>query len=544
MGHGKETPRQKMIGMMYLVLTAMLALNVSADILNAFVLVDNGLVKTTASFVAKNESAYGVFEAQMEKSRQKVEPFRNKAFSVKDMADELAYYIQELKVEIVKYCDGDNAPALVKPVEWLIGEKREKKSTYEIDDALIKSKDNLDKAGEIMIVKKKGEDLKEKIEAYREHLLSLTDNPSVQQGIRESLNTDPMTDTNGTSLNWEEGHFEHIPMVAAITMLSKIQSDVRNAEADIINNLLAQIGASDTKVNKMEAIIKPKSNYVMKGGEFEAQIILAAYDSLQKPTIMLGPYRRTAAGLEMVGEGRELKYDAKAIYRSAATTVGNFTVQGLLQVLAPDGTTNSYPFNTEYQVGEPQAVISATKMNVLYVGVDNPISIVAAGVPASAVTARMTNGTLDKSGNDWIARPTTPGTKAIVTVTAKVDGKDQKMGEMEYRVKSVPNPTPTVGGSTGGKIAKATLAMQLAVVADMGKDFDFDLKFTVTGYSVTIVKGGNARSFDNKEARFSQEIKQQFEGLTKGSKVFIEEIKAVGPDRRTRELSAINFTIE
>ena len=545
MGHGKETPRQKMIGMMYLVLTAMLALNVSADILNAFVLVDNGLVKTTANFVAKNESAYGVFDAQMEKSAAKVEPFRNKAYSVKDKADELAYYMQELKVEIVKYCDGVNAPALIRPVEWFIGEKREKRTTFEIDDALLKSKDNLDKAGEIMVtVGKKGVKLKEKIEEFREHLLSLTNDPAVQNGIKEALNTDKMKDSNGTEMDWEAGHFEHIPMVAVITMLSKLQSDVRNAEADIIQNLLAQIGASDTKVNKMEAIIKPETNYVLKGNEFRAQIILAAYDSLNKPKILLGPYRKTNTGWEMVGEGRELQYDAqgRAMYRSTGTTVGNFQVMGLLQNMGPDGIV-SYPFKTEYQVGEPQAVISATKMNVLYVGVENPISISVSGVPSSAVSATMTNGTLEKSGNDWIARPTTPGTKAIVTVMANIEGKNTKMTDMEYRVKSVPNPTPTVGGLTGGKIAKATLAAQIAVVAEM-KDFDFDMKFTVTGYTVTILKGANTRPFDNKEAKFSAEIKQQFEGLTKGSKVFIEDIKAVGPDRRTRELPPVIFTIE
>ena len=543
MGHGKETPRQKMIGMMYLVLTAMLALNVSADILNGFVLVDNGLVKTTKNFVAKNDASYSIFDAQMDKSAAKVGPYRDKAYSVKNMADQLTFDIQELKVEIVRYCDGNDAPSLI-PAEWLIGEKRESKSTFEIDDALIKAKDNLDKPAEILMVKGKGAELKKKIEDFREHLLSLTTDLAVQKGIRESLNTDKMTDSNGTELSWESGHFEHIPMVAVVTMMSKMQSDIRNAEADIIQNLLAQIGASDTKVNKMEAIVQAKSSYVLRGNEYEARILLAAYDSLQKPKILLGPYRRTETGYEMVGEGRDLPYDARgrAVYRATGASVGNFTLQGLLQMPGPDGIV-SYPFNAEYQVGEPSAVISATKMNVLYVGVDNPISISVSGVPSSAVSANMTNGTLQKSGNDWIARPTTPGTKSMVAVMANIEGQTKKMGEMEYRVKAVPNPVPTVAGMSGGKIPKATLAAQLAVVAEM-KDFDFDLKFTVSSFSVTIVRGGNARSFDNKEARFSAEIKQQFEGLSKGAKVYIEDIKAVGPDRRTRELPTVIFTID
>jgi len=223
MGHGKETPRQKMIGMMYLVLTAMLALNVSADILNGFVLVNKGLVKTTENFVAKNASSYGIFDAEMEKTPDKVRPFRDNAYSVKDMADQLAYHLQELKVEIVKYCDGKDASAL-SPVDWYIGEKREKKSTHDIDDALIKAKDNLDKPAEIMINGKKGADLKKMIEEFREYLLSLTDHPSVQKGIMESLNTDDMTDKNGTKLSWESAQFEHIPMIAVLTILSKLQT--------------------------------------------------------------------------------------------------------------------------------------------------------------------------------------------------------------------------------------------------------------------------------------------------------------------------------
>ena len=545
MGHGKETPRQKMIGMMYLVLTAMLALNVSADILNAFVLVDKGLVKTTANFQAKNESAYGVFDVEMEKSEAKVKPFRDKAYSVKDKADELVFYLQELKVNLVKYCDSENAPSL-SPVEWYVGEKRDKRSTFEIDNELIKAKDNMDKPAEVMIYKKEAEVLKKKIEELREFLVSLTTTGSVQEAIKKSLSTDlPPPLKDGTQPTWEAGHFENIPMVAVLTIMSKMQSDVRNAEADIIQDLMHQIGASDTKVNKMEAIVQARTSYVLRGNEYEARIILAAYDSLQRPEILLGPYRRTETGYEMVGDGRKLEYDSRgrAMYRSAGASVGNYTLQGLLQMQTADGLT-SYPFSTEYQVGEPQAVISATKMNVLYVGVENPIGLTVSGVPSSAVNAVMSNGNLTRSGNEWVARPNTPGTNAVITVSANIEGQNRVMGNMAFRVKSVPNPMPTVAGLSGGRIPKATLAAQLAVVADMGKDFDFDLKFTVNSYSVTIVRGGNARSFDNREARFSQEIRQQFDGLTKGSKVFIEDIKAVGPDRRTRELSSITFTIE
>ncbi len=544
MAHGKETPRQKMIGMMYLVLTAMLALNVSADILNAFVLVDDGLVKTTANFVAKNESAYSIFDAQMEKSAAKVGPFRDKAYSVKDKADQLAYDIQQLKVEIIKHCDGDDAPALT-PADWSVGAKREKMSTYNISDALIESKDNLDKPAEIMIVRGKGEELKKKIEEYRDHLLSLTNDPTLQATIKEALNTDaPPKKEDGTVQTWESSHFEHIPMVAVITMMSKLQNDVRNAEADIIQNLLSQIDASDTKVNKMEAIVMSKTSYVLQGNEYEARIILAAYDSLQKPQIFIGPYKKTATGYEMVGEGKPLPYDAqgRAIYRSSGTSVGNFTLQGLLQLPGPDGMM-TYPFTSEYQVGKADAVISPTKMNVFYFGVDNPVSISVSGVPSDKISASMTNGTLTRSGGDWIAKPSSGSGGSKITVTANVNGQNRVVGSSEFRLKMIPNPVAKVAGKIGGKIDKGTLSAQLAVIAEM-ENFDFDLKFKVTEFNVTAVVKGFAQSKLAKGAAITAEQKTLIGSLTKGSKVYFEDIKAVGPDGRTRELGTIGFTID
>ena len=528
---------------MYLVLTAMLALNVSADILNGFVLVDNGLVKTTANFVAKNETSYSIFDTQMEKTPDKVKPFRDKAYSVKDMADQLAYDLQVLKVEIIQYCDGENAPSLI-PVDWFIGEKKEKKSTFNIETDLIKAKDNVDKPAEIMItVGKKGEELKKKIETYREQLLSMTTDPSVQQGIKESLNTDGRTDVNGTPLSWETSYFEHIPMVAVITLLSKMQGDVRNAEADIINNLLTQIGASDTKVNKMEAIVQAKTSYVLKGGEYEARILLAAYDSLQKPEILIGPIRKTENGYAMVGEGRKLAYDdrGRAIYKAPGTSAGNFNLTGLLQMVGPDGIV-SYPFSSEYQVGESQTVISATKMNVLYIGVENPISISMTGVPMEKIMANISNGTITKSGNEWIAKPATSGT-ARITASATIEGKPISNFQ-EYRVKMLPTPIAKIGGRAGGNIDKNVLIGQPGVNAEM-EDFLFDLRYQVTQFNVVAVTTQGEQAQSSTSPAFTDQQKRLINGLTKGQKLFVTGIKArlVGGSVPPVDLRDIVFTI-
>ena len=321
--------------------------------LNAFVLVDMGLVKTAANFVAKTETCYMIFDFEMKHLPTKTRDFRNIAYKVKDWADQLYYDLQELKVEIIKSCDGDNAPSLM-PIELYIGEKREKKPTYNIDAYLIKRKDNTNISTNLMIDKGKGEELRKKIENYKNFLVSKTDDPTVKEFFMDALNTEPRLDIFGTYITWESCHFENLPMIAVITNLSKMQNDIRIAEADILQDLLARIGASDTRVNRMEAVVVPKSRFVTKDDEFEARILLAAYDTLQKPEILIGPFHKTENGdYEIVGEGKILSHDAKGrvIYKTKTTSVGIFSLQGIMKVMTPDGIRN-LPFMYEYQVGE------------------------------------------------------------------------------------------------------------------------------------------------------------------------------------------------
>jgi len=306
------------------------------NILDTLASVDAGLMRTTENFVAKNQTAYDVFEAQMEKTPAKVRPFRDKAYEVKEKADQLTFDLQELKAQIVTLVDGTDAAALL-PMDWMIGYNMKK--TYSIETHSISGKGKTIKPSQLMIVDGEGKRLREKIDAYREFLISLTDDANVQKSLNETLNT--------------ELNFALLPAIAVITNLTRMQTEVRNTEFVIIQNLLSQIGATDTRVNKMEAIVLTKTNYVTKGDNFEARILLAAYDSLQKPEIILGPYRRTTDGYEIIGEGTILPYDAKgrAIITCPATSTGNFKVEGLLRMITPDGV-STYPFTSEYQVGE------------------------------------------------------------------------------------------------------------------------------------------------------------------------------------------------
>jgi gliding motility-associated protein GldM len=180
-------------------------------------------------------------------------------------------------------------------------------------------------------------------------------------------------------------------------------------------------------------------------------------------------------------------------------------------------------------------------MNVFYLGVDNPVEISVPGVPADKVRANITNGSIPKSGSGFIAKPRQMG-NAIVTVEAQIDGNWRNMGQMDFRVKRVPDPVAKVAGRKGGAIDKNLLAAQAVVQADM-ENFDFDLKFQITEFNVSAIQGGFVKDEPSKSNRITPAQLDLIRNLNKGQKVYFENIKAVGPDGSVRELSTLVYKI-
>ena len=518
MAHGKETPRQKMIGMMYLVLTALLALNVSKDILDAFVLVDESLTVTTENFSAKNEEVYKEFGQALAQNEKKVRPWKNKADSVRIEANELFNLLNTLKIKIVKKTEGDS----------LAIEK------HKVSPGKIKAKDNKDVAAEIMVgTNNNGEakKLKEKIELFRKHLISMVDkkDTGVISSIMKNLDTKDPAATEGEKHTWESEHFEHLPLIAVTTIMSKMQSDVRNAESEITKYLYNKIESGSFKFNKLEPTIIPNSNYILKGNEYQAEVFLAAFDTTQTPTILVD------------GKPIPIK-NGRGIYTAGGGAPGNRKWGGIIQMKATDGTFIEKPFKAEYQVAEATAVISPTKMNVFYLGVDNPVSISVAGVPGNKVFPSITNGSIRPTGNTYIVNPRQVGT-AIVTVVAEIDGKKKQMGAMEFKVKEIPPPIPKVGGRKFGTIEKNVLLAQMIVQADL-ENFDFDAKFTVTEFNVSAVINGFTQDVPVKSYKITDAQRNVIRNAPKGSRVLFTGIKAVGPDGKPRDLTDIVFKIQ
>lgn len=521
MGHGKETPRQKMIGMMYLVLTAMLALNVSKDVLDAFVIVDHGLNQTTNNYASKNDGLYNKFNLAYSQNPEKVEAWKVKSDEVKQKSEELFQFINECKVEIVS----KNDP------EAIIDGK------VELD--LVQKKDDTDTPAEIMIVKKKGTALKEMINNYREEMIGMIEEPDEYAGLIESIkgNLDthdhPAEKAGEPDHPWESHNFEHLPLASVITILSKIQADIRNVESDVISYLLEQVDAKDFKVNVLKAIVLPNSNVVFKGQEYRAQVFLAAYDSTKVPEVVLN-------------NGQVLDVESgMGIYTAVSNTSGPRSWGGVLR-LDNDGQLIEREFTAEYRVAEANAVISPTKMNVFYRGVDNPVSISASGVTESAVVPRITAGKIIKvSPGNYIVQPGPREESSKIRVFADVDGKESFMGEMDFRVLNLPDPTAIVQGlPKGSGFMSLSNLTRLQKVEAVAEDFLFEVDFTVTGFKVNVIgSGGINRIEESTSAEFTSAQKEIFRSMRAGQRVFIEDIEATGPDGIKRVLNNITIKI-
>ncbi len=505
MAGGKESPRQKMIGMMYLVLTAMLALNVSNEVLNAFKLVNDGLENTTSNFGQKNQLTLQAFQAAMENNPTKTKPYFDKAKLANQYSAELDKYISEIKDAMVKEAGGRN----------------EKEGNDIVD------RQNLDISAEMMVLKGEGDKLKSKILETRKKLIGLAD-PKDQASINFSLNAvDPPAGRDGLARSWASNQFEGVPVTAAVTLLSKIQTDTKNAESEMLTYLLKSIDAQDFKFDQLEATVVAPTSYVLVGQEYTADVFLTASSSTQAPEIYIG--------------GSRLKVEnGKGKYSGSTTKEGLFNWGGVIKVKSPDGTVKDYKFEQTYQVAAPTATVSADKMNVFYIGVDNPVTISGPGVPKEKIRAGISAGTLSGSNGSYTVRVTdASGPKVFVSVSAELKpGATAKLGGKEYRVKSIPDPIAKVGGIATGNLSAGALRVQAGVIADL-ENFDFDVRYNVTGFNMTVVKQRqDAVRLQSGSAYFTPEMKNALAGVGAKDKVLFDEITARGPDGRNRRLKS------
>lgn len=503
------SPRQKMINLMYLVLMAMLALNVSSDVLNGFSLVDESLSRTTSNAAETNQGIYDNFAQQMKTNPAKTKVWYDKAMYVKQLSDSLFNLAQDLKYGIVRKADG---------------------SDKDLDH--LRNKEDLEAATYVMLapVRGRGTELYEAINDYRSRIARMVPDTLKRRIIEDNLSTELPDDALALGKNWQQYMFENMPAAAAMTLLTKLQNDVRYAEGEVLHTLVANIDVKDIRVNLLNAYVIPNSRTVVQGGKFSAQIIMAAVDTTNRPAIYI--------------DGKPIS-GTDGLYETVCGRTGDFKLKGYIETVDGQGQAVRRDFEQPYTVVAPSATVSADMMNVLYAGYNNPVSVSIPGVAANSIVATMSGGTLTASGNGkFVARPTAVGKDAVITVSARTEGRVQQMGQFTFRVRQLPDPRAFIefdedGNKQrfrGGRLSKQVLMNANGIGAAID-DGLLNISFKVLGFETVFFDNmGNAVPELSEGTSFSEKQKSRFRSLGRGKRFYISRIRAVGPDGIERTL--------
>lgn len=524
MAGGKESPRQKMIGMMYLVLTALLALNVSAEVLEAFNNITNGIDETIKVTSTKNTDLAGSIADRVKNAGDddNAKLVGVKAAEASKIADGLYSYLQTLKEQVVEddtdqaYDDGSE-------------------ECY-VNLGKLKDPKNIDVATRLLVEKKAGEQqsggakLKAEINKTRESLVNLFDGlvgtTDVEKDAIEAaltLNANDNPDEKGPKKVWEYKTFNSIPRGAAIALLTKFQNDAKNAEAEILKRLLDKISAGKLEVEGLEPVVKQNKAILARGEKLTAEIFLSAKIGGITPEI-----KDTRSGKAIKVEGTTGKYEA------TADKQGKFEVPvEITYVDKKTGKENKLETSINYEVFNADATISATKMNVLYLGLENPIEISVPGYEPSAINASLSPsgyGTLTRvKPGQYIAklkRRNKDGVKINVTVKT-AEGKTIGKGNQMYRTMKVPSPYANINNKTGGTISAAELKVVRRVNATLSNFVFEGVKYRVTGYDyIYTPKRGNLIRASNKGASIPGQLKGAFTNAKRGDMLIISGVRA------------------
>jgi gliding motility-associated protein GldM len=534
------------------VLTALLALNVQREVLDAFITMDEGLQHGIKNYSLKNGAIYDDFESTAAAAGGKAKIYYEKALEVQKFSSEIYEYIQECKAEIVETADKKASEAAVKRAEGKV------EHVYVSE---IKATDNMDVPGEIMILNGRGKELREKIEEFRHYCEGeiRERDTAVMHSIHRALETHDHKDKkSGEEHSWQSYNFEHLPLAGVVAIMSRIQLDVRNAESEMINYLKRQIDVGTVKFNKVGVEVVPNSKTVMQGNEYEAEIFIAATDTTKDPLIYVG-VEGSRKEVEEEGkifytmEGEEgkdfykVKIDSlskKGVYKKMANATGKYRYEGYIEIQNTDGTRIQKPFEDSYIVSPKSLVVSPTAMNVFYIGVNNPVEISVPGVSSDKITAGISRGALTKIGPGKYNAKVTGGAGAIarITVTAEIDGERANMGSKEFRIKDIPTPVAMVAGKKGGGIQKEILQNQRYVVAAM-EDFVFDLQVNVVKFTVS----ATVNSFLQEETVYGNMLNDKQKGIiravARGQRVYFQDIVAQTPAGK-KDLPIVSFKLQ
>lgn len=494
-----------MINLMYIVLTALLSLNVSAEVLHAFFSMDESLSESNRLVDGSNQQLVAAINEQADAYTQ-FEPFRAKAEQVQTTAREFFDLVGEMKIELVEAAGG-------------IGE-----------DGMPKRKDDKDVTTRLFVKEGRGDVLEKQILETRNQLLALVDDPEARAAIGAGIPLKINDLPEGTDKNtWAEFQFQQMPVAAVMPVLTKFQNDVKVAETAILNHYADQLNVTTVKPDQFAPVISADKNYVIRGEQYRGEIFLAAYSS-------------TADNISVKVDGQQLPVEGgKAIF--TANPGSNGTRQHQMEITLTNpltGEEETFTKQFTYEVGERSVTVSADKMNVFYVGVENPVSIAAAGVPTDQVRVSATGVNLTKKSNGkYVVIPQKTG-QATITVS----GGGLQPATFEYRVKRIPDPQVMLGNLAGGQIPVSHFQAQQGLIPHL-KHFDFEAKAKIQSFELVRLRNGDAASAINRGGRYGTDAQRLVDNAQRGDIFYFDNVKVHCPgDDYDRKMPGLMFTLK
>lgn len=496
-----ETPRQKMIGMMYLFYTALLALNVSSEILTSFVKINESIQKTTSNYSEKTKSLYAKIDNSALEQPGKYTKLAQQAHELERQSNEFIQNIEDLKLLILRESQGPEATL----------------------DGEIKKMDDLHAATIVMVGEggpMMGKQLRGWLDSYRELLLGIIEDTSltVYKNVAKNLEAKDQFDNKEAPWSWEETLCRGMPMIGTMAMLSKLQADIRNSEADVLEFMIAELEGLDIRITALEALVSSPRSFVIRGGKYSSNVFLGARDTSMRPTIYLtynAPfYDSTIVNGEVQYKLRQgANYDTlpidesgKGLHVRDCGGVGDFNYGGLVHYKSNKGDM-WLPYKAVYQVGDAGFTVSASACNVFYRGLDNPVEVAVSGYPQEAVSVSISGGaSISRSGAGYIVKvPASVSAKEVsITVSVRTEEGVRTLGSKTFSVLNVPPPTIVIAGAykDGASVPKAAITRTPTLTANLESDFfpfkgvsysviSYEFLYSVRGVTQTIAGTGS-----------------------------------------------------
>ncbi|MFM9005456.1 MAG: GldM family protein, partial [Flavobacteriales bacterium] len=562
--------------MMYLVLTALLAMNISKDVLNAFVQINKGLAKTSEVLQTKSQATLaGLRNA---KEADKAAPFLAKAEEVSKLGDEMIDYIENLKARVMACSmsgnpEPDDATIAIYQTEAggrkiAIPLQAKDEDGKPIINKLDENQNNTtllvgpnpqtphDKAWSATELKKKLLEYKDKLKAIEVTNIDgklITIDSDILASLDSTFIFNEEPDADGKMEVWETNKFYHTPLAAVVATMSKIETDVLNAKTSVMGFLASSINATDLKFSDVTVAAVPLQSYVLKGKEYELEVYLAAYNKTSNTKLYMGSayngdkVPENPSTFAPNGEGIAADPDGKCRFKVNTGSLGlgphGYTGQIGYE---KDGKMEYIPFATQpFFVGEPALVVSPVNMMVFYRGLDNPVEISVPGVDRSALSVSMSGGSISPNSDGTYNVKPGEGKEATINVSANINGESVSMPGRNLRIKKIPDPLPSFGGKKpyDSAITQGDASVAAGIRAEM-EGFDFPVTATVTSFMVTLVSNGVLKEYPCRSNRISDEASQAIRKMKKGEKIFLEQIMCHMPDNTDRKLAAITLKIQ